>query len=69
VGRRGRVADYDADALKELLSDVTDPDNDDTRRRVREVDTIRPANHGIEVTLTVEIPTRTKGTITWGDSP
>ena len=66
--RRGRVADYDADALKELLSDVTDPDAD-TRRRVREVDTIEPANYGIAVTLTVEIPTRTKGTITWGDSP
>lgn len=59
----GDVQDYDMDAVSDLLADVTEPDNDDNRRRVREVDGVKPYHHGIAVTLTVEIPTRTKGMV------
>jgi hypothetical protein len=63
----GRVADYDLDAVSDLLTDVTEPDDDTNRRRVMEVDGIKPVNHGVAVTLTVEIPTRTKGMTAGGD--
>ena len=62
----GNVAGYDVDAVGDLLSDVTD--DGDNRRRVREVDGIKPVHHGIAVTLTVEIPTRTKGMTAGGDA-
>lgn len=61
----GSVEDYDMDAVSDLLSDVTD--GDDNRRRVKEVDGVEPRHHGIAVTLTVEIPTRTKAMSAGGD--
>jgi hypothetical protein len=65
----GDVQDYDMDAVSDLLADVTEPDNDDNRRRVRKVDSVKPHRHGIIVTLTVQIPTRTKGMVRMGDTP
>lgn len=52
----GAVNPEDLDAVTDLLDAVTD--TDDSYRHVKRVDSVESTRHGLEVSLTVRVPTQ-----------